>query len=69
MTEHTDNVKNVLDIVAVFTTIGTFLNLLTPVFGLIGAVVGAMRIYEMATGKEFYTLFHKKKDDDAIDKS
>jgi flagellar motor component MotA len=65
MTEHTDNAKNVLDIVAVFTTIGTFLNLLTPVFGLIGAVVGVMRIYEMATGKEFFTLFRKKKDDDA----
>jgi len=65
MTEHTDNAKNVLDVVAVFTTIGTFLNLLTPVFGLIGAVVGVMRIYEMATGKEFSTLFRKKKDDDA----
>ena len=65
MTEQTDNVKNVLDVVAVFTTLGTFLNLLTPVFGLIGAVVGVMRIYEMATGKEFSTLFRKKKDDDA----
>jgi hypothetical protein len=65
MTEHTDNVKNVLDLVAVFTTLGTFLNLLTPMFGLIGAVVGVMRIYEMATGKEFSTLFRKKKDDNA----
>ena len=65
MTEQTDTVKNVLDIVAVFTTLGTFLNLLTPVFGLIGAVVGVMRIYEMATGKEFSTLWRKKKADDA----
>lgn len=65
MTEQTDNVKNVLDVVAVFTTLGTFLNLLTPIFGLIGAIVGAMRIYEMATGKEFSTLFRRKKDDDA----
>jgi hypothetical protein len=65
MTEQTDNVKNVLDLVAVFTTIGTFLDLITPLFGLIGAVVGVMRIYEMATGKEFYMLFRKKKDDDA----
>jgi flagellar motor component MotA len=65
MTEQTDTVKNMLDLVAVFTTLGTFLNLLTPVFGLIGAVVGVMRIYEMATGKEFSTLFRKKKDDDA----
>jgi flagellar motor component MotA len=65
MTEQTDSVKNVLDLVAVFTTLGTFLDLLTPVFGLIGAVVGVMRIYEMATGKEFSALFRKKKDDDA----
>jgi len=65
MAEQTDTVKNVLDLVAVFTTIGTFLDLITPLFGLIGAVVGVMRIYEMATGKEFYTLFRKKKDDDA----
>ena len=65
MTEQTDNVKNVLDIVAVFTTLGTFLDLLTPVFGLIGAVVGVMRIYEMATGKEFSALWRKKKADDA----
>ena len=65
MTEQTDTVKNVLDIVAVFTTIGTFLNLITPVFGLIGAVVGVMRIYEMATGKEFSALWRKKKADDA----
>jgi flagellar motor component MotA len=65
MTEQTDTVKNMLDIVAVFTTLGTFLNLITPVFGLIGAVVGVMRIYEMATGKEFSALWRKKKADDA----
>ncbi len=65
MTEQTDSVKNVMDIVAVFTTLGTFLNLLTPVFGLIGAIVGVMRIYEMATGKEFSALWRKKKADDA----
>ena len=68
MTEQTDTVKNVLDTVAVFTTLGTFLNLLTPVFGLIGAIVGVMRIYEMATGKEFSSLWRKKKDDDASNK-
>ena len=63
MTEHTDNVKNILDVVAVFTTVGTFFEVISPVFGFIGAVVGLMRIYEMATGKEFYTLFRRKKDD------
>ena len=67
MTEHTDNVKNVLDVVAIFTTVGTFFEVISPVFGFIGAVVGLMRIYEMATGKEFSTLFKRKKDD-AIDK-
>jgi flagellar motor component MotA len=65
MTEQADGIKNVLDVVAVFTTLGTFLDLLTPVFGLIGAVVGVMRIYEMSTGKEFFTLWRKKKDGDA----
>jgi hypothetical protein len=65
MTEHTDNVKNVLDFVAIFSTFGAFLNLFNPLFALIGAIVGAMRIYEMSTGKEFYTLFKRKKDDDA----
>ena len=69
MTEQTDSVKNVLDLVAVFTTLGTFLDFLTPVFGLIGAVVAVMRIYEMATGKEFSALFRKKKDDDASNES
>ena len=49
MTEQTETVKNVLDFVAVFTAIGAFLQILTPVFGLIGAIVGVMRIYEMAT--------------------
>lgn len=68
MTEHADAIKNTMDAVAVVTTIGTFLNLFTPIFGLIGAIVGVMRIYEMATGKEFYTLFRKKKDDDASNK-
>jgi hypothetical protein len=66
MSEHHDNVKNALDFVAIFTTFGSFLQLFNPLFALIGAVVGVMRIYEMATGKEFHTLFKRKKDD-AVD--
>ena len=62
MSEHHDNLKNILDVVAVFTALGSFLEIITPVFGLIGAIVGVMRIYEMATGKEFHTLFRRKKD-------
>jgi hypothetical protein len=65
MTEQTDNVKNVMDFVAIFSTFGAFLEMFNPLFALIGAVVGVMRIYEMATGKEFSTLWRKKKDDDA----
>jgi hypothetical protein len=65
MTEHTDNVKNVLDFVAIFSTFGAFLEMFNPLFALIGAVVGIMRIYEMATGKDFYTLLRRKKDEDA----
>jgi hypothetical protein len=65
MTNHTDGAKNVLDFVAVFSTFGAFLNLFSPLFALIGAIVGVMRIYEMATGKGFYELFSKKKADDA----
>ena len=67
MSEHHDSLKNLLDVVAVFTALGSFLEVITPVFGLIGAIVGVMRIYEMATGKEFHTLFKRKKED-AVDK-
>ena len=66
MTEHTDTAKNALDIIAVFSTVGAFLNILTPVFGLIGAVVGVMRIVEMATGKSFSEVIGRKKSD-AVD--
>ncbi len=66
MSEQQDSLKNLLDVVAVFTALGSFLEVITPVFGLIGAIVGVMRIYEMATGKEFHTLFKRKKDD-AVD--
>jgi flagellar motor component MotA len=66
MSEHHDTVKNLLDIVAVFTTFGAFVDMLSPWFGLIGAIVGVMRIVEMATGKPFSEAFRrKKKDDDA----
>jgi hypothetical protein len=67
MTEHSDNVKNTLDFVAVFATFGSFLELFNPLFALIGAIVGLMRIYEMTTGKNVYDLFKRKKDD-AVDK-
>ena len=63
MTTNSDTIKNTLDIVSVFATIGSFLEMFTPIFGFIGAILGLMRIAEMITGKDFYELIRKKKDD------
>ena len=63
MTTNHDTVKNTLDVVSVFATIGSFLQMLTPVFGLIGAVWTLMRIAEMVTGKPFSELIRRKKPD------
>ena len=68
MNEHQEAMKNALDILAIFSTIGTFLEVISPVFGLIGAIVGVMRIVEMATGKSFAEVIGRKKADDAVDK-
>jgi NADH:ubiquinone oxidoreductase subunit 6 (subunit J) len=62
MTEHHDTIKDILDIAAIFSTIGAFLEWVSPVFGLIGAVVGLMRIVEMATGKPFADVFKRGSD-------
>jgi hypothetical protein len=63
MSQNTDTVKNALDIVSVVATIGSFLELLTPVFGLIGAIWTLMRIAEMVSGKTFAELIRRKKAD------
>ena len=68
MTEHSTAMKDVLDLLAIFSTIGSFLEVISPVFGLIGAIVGVMRIVEMATGKSFAEVIGGKKADDAVDK-
>jgi hypothetical protein len=65
MTEHHTTVKNALDIVSVFAAVGSFLELLTPVFGLIGAIWTLMRIAEMVTGKSFSEIIRPKKVQDA----
>lgn len=65
MTQHHDTVKSTLDILSVFAAIGSFLQLLTPVFGLIGAVWTLMRIAEMISGKPFSELIRRKKASDA----
>ena len=56
MSQNHDTVKNTLDILSVFATIGSFLEMLTPVFGFIGAVWTLMRIAEMIAGKTFAEL-------------
>ena len=58
--------KNTLDVVFVMATIGSFLEMLTPVFGLIGAIWTLMRIAEMVSGKPFAELIRRKKPD-AVD--
>jgi hypothetical protein len=63
MGQNHDTVKNVLDVASAIAAIGAFLELLTPVFGLIGAVWTLMRIAEMVTGKPFVELIRRKKPD------
>ena len=63
MAEHQDTVKNTLDIVSAIAALGSFLELFTPIFGLIGAVWTLMRIAEMVTGKPFSEIIGRKKGD------
>ena len=63
MASNHETLKNTLDVVSVFAAIGSFLQMLTPVFGLIGAVWTLMRIAEMISGKPFAELIRRKKPD------
>jgi hypothetical protein len=63
MTDHHDTVRNFIDAASVFATLGSLLDVISPIFGLIGAIVGVMRIAEMATGKPFSVLIGRNKDD------
>ena len=67
MDNHQSAVKSAADIVSLFATVGSFLEMLTPVFGLIGAVWTLMRIAEKVPGKQFNELIRRKKPQDAID--
>ena len=62
MNEHHDTLKNVIDVVAPLAAIGSFLEVISPVFGFIGAVLALMRIAEMVSGKSFADLIRGKKD-------
>jgi len=63
MSQNHDTIKNVLDFASAIAAIGAFLQLLTPVFGLIGAIWTLMRIAEMVSGKTFAELIRRKKSD------
>jgi len=63
MSQNHDTVKNVLDFASAIAAIGAFLQLFTPVFGLIGAIWTLMRIAEMISGKTFAELIRRKKPD------
>ena len=63
MSEHHDTIKHTLDVMAAIAAISSFLQVLTPVFGLIGAIWTLMRIAEMVTGKPFAELIRRKKQD------
>ena len=65
MSQNQETVKNVIDFASALAAIGAFLQLLTPVFGLIGAIWTLMRIAEMITGKPFSDLIRRKKAEDA----
>jgi hypothetical protein len=63
MSNNHETAKNTMDILSLFATMGSFLQMLTPVFGLIGAIWTVMRIAEMVTGKPFVEIIRRKKSD------
>jgi hypothetical protein len=63
MSNNHETAKNTMDILSLFATMGSFLQMLTPVFGLIGAIWTVMRIAEMVTGKPFAEIIRWKKPD------
>jgi len=63
MTPQHETVKNTLDVVSMVAAIGSFLEMFTPIFGLIGAIWTVMRIIEMVVGKPFAEIIRRKKSD------
>jgi hypothetical protein len=63
MSEHHDTIKSTLDIMSAFTAFMAFLNVLSPLFGLVAMIWTLMRIAEMVTGKPFAEIIRKKKEE------
>jgi hypothetical protein len=53
--------KQALDVLSVIAALGSWLNVFTPIFGLIGATWTIMRIAEMVSGKPFHELIGRKR--------
>lgn len=68
MTDQHHTVKHAMDFLSAIAAIGSFLNLFTPIFGLIGAIWTSMRIIEMIVGKPFAEIIGTKKAPDAEQK-
>jgi hypothetical protein len=60
MSENHDTIKQTVDVLSAGVGFLSFLNLLTPVFGLIAAVWTLMRIVEMIVGKPFAEIIRWK---------
>jgi len=57
---HAEMGKQTLDVLSVIAALGSWLNVFTPIFGLIGATWTVMRIAEMVSGKPFHQLIRRK---------
>jgi hypothetical protein len=60
MNDYHDTVKHIIDIFAPLAAIGSFFEMISPMFGFIGAVLALMRIAEMVTGKDFVDLLRSE---------
>jgi hypothetical protein len=64
LSEHHDTVKQTMDVLSAGTAFLSFLNMLSPLFGLVAMVWTLMRIAEMVTGKPFAEIIRKKKEEE-----
>ena len=64
LSENHDVVKQTMDVLSAGTAFLSFLNMLSPMFGLVAMVWTLMRIAEMVTGKPFAEIIRKKKEEE-----
>lgn len=61
MNQHDSAAKHATDIVAVLASVSSGLQLIAPVFGLVGCVWTIMRIAEMVTGLPFHEIIRRRR--------